>query len=70
MTKIKTYLEKKVAQLTRLGWTKSPTTESLISPGGERRVLLLDLATENGYPWTHTSAAEQEEWREWMLREG
>lgn len=67
---MKTYLEKKVAHLQRLGWVKSPVSASMISPGGDRRVTLMELATQDGYPSHETPAAEKEEWRNWMMEKG
>jgi hypothetical protein len=66
---LKSTLERKVAQLVRLGWTKSPVSESLISPGGDRRVTLMELAQSDGYPSGPTPPAEKEEWRTAQLLE-
>lgn len=53
----------------RLGWTKSPVSESMISPGGDRKVTLLELAQDTGYPSGPTPPAEKEEWRTAQLLE-
>lgn len=62
----KNSLEKNVANLVRLGWVKSPVSDHMISPNGELRTSLYDIA-EGRYPTEPTPPAEKEEWRNWVL---
>ena len=60
---MKSQLEQRVGQLIKVGWTKSPTTESLIGPDGKDKVLLTDLARSHLYETRRTPPEEQEAWR-------
>jgi len=44
-------------------------SEALISPGGDRKMLLIDIANDR-MGTCDTPPAEKEAWREWMVEHG
>jgi hypothetical protein len=64
-----TTMERKIKQLMDAGWVKSPISNHMISPGGDRRMSILDIA-QGRMATEPTPPYEFVEWQNWMVEHG